>query len=1190
MMRGITCRVMWVWTVLTLVAAGGLSSTAQQPTGDQTTLDEQPHSEALREQTIYIPFDRLEHVFERPGRGVFLPYEKFQELWRAAQAATRPPRVILPPTDAVIRRARTEAWVEQDVLVARAELEIDLLKNGWHRVPLGLHDAAVRSARIENQTARIVPDPQNGVVLLYEAPAQREPFTVRLEIEYAKAVEKIPGRNTVALHPPRAPINEWRVTVPESAVTIAIHPSLAATTESPMDSSGAADRTVLHAFVGPADEVRIEWNPQAERAAGVTTLATAEAQQELFISEAAIRCRTYLEYMVSGGELPRLQLRLPATYRVVGIFDANVKQWQTSTDGPVQHVSVELFEPARSRQTLIVELERFGVDPTAEEFAAPMVEALDAGRQQGIVAVQLGEALRGATRLRNGLVQVDSSELPDRLKSQNWHFAFRYVTLPYQLSLGLEKVSPEVTARQYAQAYIDPRQLVLTLFAVFDIQQSGLFQIQITAPPGWQPLRVEGQSAPGIEAVQVESVQPASDQPDVWVVQLGRKAIGQVGLRVEWQRTIEEPNLVSPTGQPTRLELVVPRIETAGLHRLNGFLIIRAPVSLRVVPTAMSGLHVTSLSEAAPPDASVFRPMSEPVLGEGIAFAHGAEPARVELLAERRKPQVDVRQLLNVQVQPGLVRHEAKFFFEVRYSPVKTLRIDLPSRVAAKARNVTSGVRDEVIDPQPSDVAANYVAWQFTGDREFFAHVLITLVWEEPLAALEIGQTVTLNVPFLKPVGVDRSWGQVLLSRNETIDVEPARASSTLREIDPRHDLMPGAEGAGVSHAFEFHEPYELSLAATRFEPLDLKRTEIQAALVRAVATRSGQLDVQALFRIQSVRQRLGITFPPSVDPKRSFDAEPVRINDRAVPLEQVANNQFQIPLVSVPPGTPFLLEVRYSIHQASRTVELPSFPEEPAIGKVYLSVYLPEDQVLWAVEGPWTDEQPDVWESLWLLSPRTPSDEEIFRDIIAGDLNIVASALTRFSVQGRRHLYSTLQPEGSPKGSLRWQSMDERLYWGGVFATAILVALVFLAQPLRHKLAVLALGWVLVIATAIFAPTASRQLLDPRLQLTASAVLGVWLVAEGIKAGSAGRSLVRRWRVSNSASRQQEGEPSTASAAQAELQERIERVLDAWQTEPGERGAGAEPAATVPSAAATSDSPPQAVPQSNTTEGGPTP
>ena len=40
----------------------------------------------LREQTIYIPYTKLRGIFEKEGRGVFIPYEQFQQLWKKARA------------------------------------------------------------------------------------------------------------------------------------------------------------------------------------------------------------------------------------------------------------------------------------------------------------------------------------------------------------------------------------------------------------------------------------------------------------------------------------------------------------------------------------------------------------------------------------------------------------------------------------------------------------------------------------------------------------------------------------------------------------------------------------------------------------------------------------------------------------------------------------------------------------------------------------------------------------------------------------------------------------------------------------------------------------------------------------------------------------------------------------------------
>ena len=39
----------------------------------------------LKEQIIYVPYEKLPQVFEKPARGVFLHYEQFQQLWDSAR-------------------------------------------------------------------------------------------------------------------------------------------------------------------------------------------------------------------------------------------------------------------------------------------------------------------------------------------------------------------------------------------------------------------------------------------------------------------------------------------------------------------------------------------------------------------------------------------------------------------------------------------------------------------------------------------------------------------------------------------------------------------------------------------------------------------------------------------------------------------------------------------------------------------------------------------------------------------------------------------------------------------------------------------------------------------------------------------------------------------------------------------------
>ena len=135
----------------------GTPARAQKPPARGVTTS--APAESPREQTIYIPYAKLREVFEREGRGVFLPYEQFQELWRAARETTRKPEPQLPPAAALICEVTNEASVTRDVMSVSARVRLDVLREGWHDIPLHLGDAAITSATIRGQPARLmVPD------------------------------------------------------------------------------------------------------------------------------------------------------------------------------------------------------------------------------------------------------------------------------------------------------------------------------------------------------------------------------------------------------------------------------------------------------------------------------------------------------------------------------------------------------------------------------------------------------------------------------------------------------------------------------------------------------------------------------------------------------------------------------------------------------------------------------------------------------------------------------------------------------------------------------------------------------------------------------------------------------------------------------------------------------------------------
>jgi hypothetical protein len=1082
---------------------------------------------SLREQDIYIPYEKLRQVFEKHGRGVFLPYEKFEELWQAAQDKTRPAAEPRPPVGAVITEIENEAVVAKDVVRVKARVTIDLLAEGWHEVPLRLSDAAITSATLGGGPARIVGGPGEDYRLLVEKKGKKAEQIV-LALEYAKAISKMPGQNSVSFQAPQAPVSRWRVRIPQAGVKVNLYPLIAATEVPPAEEKGEKsekgergegkkgerwegkkDETVVLAFVGAAPMVRIDWTPKAEGATGLAALVSVEADQQVWINEGATRSRTSLTYAISRAELGQLAVEVPADYKVVNVFDANVRQWSVepaAAGAKRQKITAQLFEPAKTRQQVTVELEKFAGQRPQTSLSVPLVKALDVGRQQGTVVVEVAPGLRAEATRTIGLLQLDASELAGSSRRQSWTFSYRYASLPYELELGVEPLQPRVTADSLVEARLEPERLTLDVTAIYNVERAGIFKLELDVPTGYAVRQVRGCDVasrdPGRRAVaaQVDSHHLEGEKKNRLVVNLSRKALGRVALAVQLQKDLQEANLLLPTGKAADLLLPVPQVPAAGVERAAGRLLIYAPESLLVNPSKTEGLRSISFKEAAE-GIDPFRPLGQPVAAHPVlAFAFTQEPVALRLAAERRKPKVTIRQLLSARIEQGVVNYQATFYYTILYSGVKSIRIDVPADVAV--RNNTPGLREKVVDPPPADLAKGYVAWSFSGESELLGDGRIKLVWEKKIDKLDIGKSVNLDVPRLVPRGADLAWGQIILAKAETLDVREAGEPKGLRPIDPQHNLMPEANGTpavrDAAQAFEFYGDWTLAATVTRYQLEDIKRTSIDRAVVRMVVTPAGEVSVQALYRVQSARQRLAVSLPKDA----AFDKESLRLDGRTVALERGDKGDFFVPLLGANADQNFLLELRYTVPkdavpEGGSRLDLPVFPEDAAMQKVYLCVYLPATEALLGAVGPWSEE------FRWRLSPSLKweprskvGDGARLAWVREGTATAANPAAEAFPTDGKLYVFSTLRPAAPPDGSLRTTSMSGNWLSAIIFIVVVLGGLLLLPAGLGGRALAVGAGIVLLVLAGVFCPTLSMQLLNGVLVAALVIVLVLWSVS----------------------------------------------------------------------------------------------
>ncbi len=263
--------------------------------------------------------------------------------------------------------------------------------------------------------------------------------------------------------------------------------------------------------------------------------------------------------------------------------------------------------------------------------------------------------------------------------------------------------------------------------------------------------------------------------------------------------------------------------------------------------------------------------------------------------------------------------------------------------------------------------------------------------------------------------------------------------------------------------------------------------------------TRSDRVSVQALYRMRSNQQRLKLQLPGGAE----LDTDPLRINGRRVTLERGdADRSYFVPLVGITANEPFLLELRYTTAGNGTRLTYPYFPDEPAVQKVNLLAYVPQERSFLGHVGPWTDELVWVRGDLGTQQPVPRVDvDQLLRQLTQG-ITLAGNPAEEFPVDGRPLLFSTLRPpdpqdqmQDPDVGALRLNTFSTRWLNALVFGAVTLIGVLLLRRPLAQRFAAACALLALLVLLGVFLPTLTRAIVNHVLWLAALLVLLLWLV-----------------------------------------------------------------------------------------------
>ncbi len=1119
----------------------GISSARAQ---DQPNHEpEKQASNLVREQTIYVPYENLRKTFEKDGRGVYLPYEQFRELWDEVQKGRKKPKPqpVASPVPYMITETTNEATVSGEIVKVESKIRIELLRKGWTEIPLRLSDVAITQAEIGGEPAKLLGKTGEGYRILLEGKSDSTESTepknddaenfsqsVELVLHFAKAIVKTPGRNSVSFEVPQAPISRWKVRVPESDVKIEFEPFIAVAEEkteqaSREDAPENGEETVLLAFAGGAPMVHVAWTPKMEGATGLEALTSVQLEEKVFLEEGVVRTEAKLEYAISRSQIQKLAIEVPGDHKVVELFEPNIRKWTVEQLEGKQLLNVELFEPAKTSQTVNLKLERLleapddSVESAARvtEVEIPRIHAVGVSRQQGVLVVQAAEGLSTDPLKTSGLIQMDESDLPQTLQGTQWNYVYRVSSSNYGLALAMEKVQPQISAVSQVQLLVNERGITCFMRVEYQIERAGVFQLACNIPDGWRIAGTFGQ----IKSHEISDLMEKGEETKSMkrlTFNLSQRAMGNGFLSIELAKDLNEPGLLSSEAKPFDFVFYPPTIAKDSVQHRELLLTIGVDDNLRITPHDPFGLQSIPFEQLQTQWKGV---SPSNIMGQerpeftrtNLCYAGGEGPASIGLKIQRRQPRTTMRQAMHVRVENGIVKYTDRFDYTVQYSGVKSFRIDIPEAIANKIRNPMKTVRETKMETQPTDVEPGYIAYQFEKDGDWLGSGSFELTWDHEIKQLEIGQETPVSVPRLIPRGVDQSSGQILISHAETISLRESEETRGLRAIDPQNEVLPQDRVADAVTAMEFYDDWKLDLLATRFRNEDVKRTSIEEGLLQVVSVRSSEnLTARGFYRIRSVKQRLAIVLPDhAIVNEVRIDGKPVAMeSDHDAAESEKGNRSYLIPLNSVVPDTPFFFEIRYMYPGTVASIVLPSFPGEslgdsgsiPAVQNMNLAVFVPEDDVVVHYDGAWTPRFRFCSGFPATVVENDPNINEVVGSVF-GNSQTSRQIYGHFPVGGNMYLFTAVQPGSGPDDALRLVTMWEKGLKGIVFGFIALVGLALCPFRWQGRLVIVILLAAALLIGGLFCPTTKAYLFQQAVFLDLIfLVVMLWIVVSLVR------------------------------------------------------------------------------------------
>jgi len=529
--------------------------------------------------------DKTTEASHAPG-WVVIPVEEYRVLRAKAYPVEHDPEP--PPLDATLTRVDYDLHVTGELAQGHANLTVDVLKDGWVRVPVpaGL---LVREARLEARQVPLVPGPQGkGATHLCALLSRPGRAVLTLDVDVPVATSS--GNESISLPSTESGITRASVELPRQGIDLKVDGGFLS------EKSEASGETRWLAYAHGNEPLTLTWRKKTEdhhvelplRMRGSLTQLTSLGEDATSVyAEASLE--------IVQGAAREVRIQLPQKITINQVSGAMVADWEMKGG----ELAITFVEPVEHSARFVINgearLPRDGV------IDIPLLRLLNTERDSGGVAVEILGAGEIKEQKAQGLEDADASDLGEMIASRQSPALAAFRARPGEA--GATRTLTVNVARYDQQAVLmanieearydvlmsaDGKELVQARYAVRNNQRNF---VKITLPPGasvWsatlggRPAR-PGQSPDGSLLLPLEKSRGGEDAP-AFVVELMYVTRG-TRWEEKGKETVTLPALDLPISRTGMLLYYPPLFHLSaepGTFRTAEY---QAPVSAALAPT-----------------------------------------------------------------------------------------------------------------------------------------------------------------------------------------------------------------------------------------------------------------------------------------------------------------------------------------------------------------------------------------------------------------------------------------------------------------------------------------------------------------------------------------------------------------------------------------------------------------------------